>query len=63
MNPEDVPADLVDHAAAAIREFDPQISAAKAHIMAAHALGAVVWRVELRAGVGTHVCTIHGRDQ
>lgn len=64
MNPNDVPADLVDHAARAIREFDPRanMSVARSILLAREALAAVLWRVELRTGVGTHVCTIHGRD-
>lgn len=65
MKPEDVPADLVEHAARALREADPRIhmSVPLSQMLARAALAPVVWRVELRAGVGTHVCTVHGRDQ
>lgn len=58
MNPADVPDDLTEHAARAMREFDPRVhlSVSLSRMLARVALAATLWRVELRAGTGTHVC-------
>lgn len=58
MSPQDVPEDLIEHAARALREFDPRlhISVSLSRLLAREALAATLWRVELRSGVGTHVC-------
>jgi hypothetical protein len=62
VTPADVPDDLTEHAARALREFDPRlhISVSLSRLLAREALAATLWRVELRSGVGTHVCTIDG---
>lgn len=52
----DVPEELIGYAARDLLLYDPRLSAAEARNLARVALAATVWRVELRAGVGTHVC-------
>lgn len=56
MTLQDVPADLIEHAAHDLRQFDPGLSEPMARQLARVALAATLWRVELRSGVGTHVC-------
>lgn len=58
MTPGEVPDDLVGAAARHLLLFDPGLSGPMARQLARVVLAETIWRIELRAGVGTHVCPV-----
>ncbi len=58
MNPGEVPEDLISAAAYDLLLYDAKLTSREARAIARVALAATIWRVELRTGVGTHVCPV-----